>query len=208
LTFAALLIADGHWSGLSLMHWALIIFPLGALAIEVFHGNRPGSANDWALTIAWAIYIGYALSFFLRLRASDQGLSWIIVALLGTWICDTGAYFVGSTIGKRKLCPKISPRKTWEGAIGGLISGVLAVVLLSWWLLDLAIGWGLLLGVTLVLAATIGDLAESVIKRQVGVKDSGNLIPGHGGMLDRIDSLLFVVPAVYAVARLWLQVAG
>ena len=208
MAFAALLIADGHWSNLGIARWAMLAFPLAALAIEVFHGNRPGSANDWALTIAGAVYIGYAVSFFLRLRASEQGLYWIIVALLGTWICDTGAYFVGSTIGKRKLCPKISPKKTWEGAIGGLVSGVLAVVLLSWWLLDLAIGWGLLLGVAVVLAATFGDLAESVIKRQVGIKDSGKLIPGHGGMLDRVDSLLFVVPIVYAVARLYLQVAG
>jgi len=208
MAFAALLIADGQWSQLGLARWGLLAFPLGILVAEVFHGNRSGSLHDWATSVTGAIYVGYTLSFFVRLRALDQGIYWIIVAFVSTWVCDTGAYFVGSAIGKHKLCPKISPKKTWEGAIGGLISGVLTAILLSKWLLNVPMGWGILLGLAIVLAATFGDLAESVIKRQVNVKDSSHLIPGHGGMLDRVDSLLFVVPTVYAASRFLLPLIG
>ena len=109
---------------------------------------------------------------------------------------------MGKAYGKRPFFPRISPKKTWEGAIAGLVTGVITVVLLGHFMLGLSIGWGVLLGVLLVLAATFGDLAESVIKRQVGVKDSGALIPGHGGVLDRVDSLLFVVPLVYYFATI------
>ena len=119
------------------------------------------------------------------------------LALLGTWITDTGAYFVGRTMGRHPFFPKISPKKTLEGAIGGWVAGVVTVMLLGAGWLDLSPPHGFALGTLLALGATFGDLAESVLKRQVDVKDSGNLIPGHGGMLDRIDSLLFVMPIVY-----------
>jgi phosphatidate cytidylyltransferase len=138
----------------------------------------------------------------LRLRQLDDGLYWLMIALLCTWVCDTAAYAVGKLWGRHKFFPAVSPKKTWEGAVGGLIGGLLAAVGLGRWLVGLSVGWGLLLGLAIVGAATFGDLAESVIKRQVGVKDSGQLIPGHGGMLDRIDSLLFVVPVVYYFASI------
>ncbi len=127
---------------------------------------------------------------------------WLAIALLGTWICDTGAYFVGRAWGKHRFFPQISPKKTLEGAIGGFVTGVIAVALLGYGLVRLNIAVGLILGVLIVLAATFGDLAESVIKRQVGVKDSGQIIPGHGGMLDRLDSLMFVTPLVYCFAQI------
>ena len=193
-------LADAQWPQLNLLRWGLLSVSLVALAVQVFHDNVPGSLASWALTVAGGIYIGFSLSYFIRLCAIEQGMYWLILALLGTWICDSGAYFVGRSFGKRKLAPKISPKKTWEGAIGGFVTGILAVVLLGYFMLDVSMGYGFILGVFVVAAATLGDLAESVIKRQVGVKDSGALIPGHGGMLDRIDSLLFVVPTVYCGA--------
>jgi len=200
LLFIILLIADAQWPLLDLLSWSLVLVPLAALTLEVFRGNAPGSLGNWALTVAGALYIGLPINHVIRLRALDKGLDWLILALVGTWVCDTGAYFVGRTIGKRRFFPAISPKKTWEGAIGGLVTGVIAVVLLGWFTLGLGVGCGIVLGILVVLGATFGDLAESVIKRQVGAKDSGNLIPGHGGMLDRIDSLLFVVPIVYYFA--------
>ena len=200
-------IADAHWPGGKLFAWGLLALVLGGLGGEVFRNNAPGSLGRWAHAIAGGLYIGLPLSYVVRLRGLEQGLFWILVALLGTWICDTGAYLVGCSIGRRKLAPIISPKTTWEGAIGGLVFGVLAVLLLTRLLLSLPLWQGALLGVLLVAAATIGDLAESVIKRQVGVKDSGNLIPGHGGMLDRIDSLLFVIPLVYYFAIVIARVA-
>jgi len=200
LLFIGLFVVDAQWPQFRLLPLGLVFIPLLALTAEVFHGNAPGSLFNWALLVSGGVYIGFPLSHFVRLRLLEHGLYWVVIALLGTWVCDTAAYFVGCSIGRHKFFPKISPKKTWEGAIAGLVFGVLAVALLSRFLLGLWLGWGALLGLLLVLGATFGDLAESVIKRQVGVKDSSNLIPGHGGLLDRVDSLLFVVPIVYYFA--------
>ena len=197
LLFIGLLVIDAQWPHLHLLPGGLALFSLLPLVVVVFQGNAPGSLVNWALTIAGSIYVGSSIGHFVKLRALDRGLYWLILALLGTWVCDSAAYFVGRALGKHSFAPKISPKKTWEGALAGFVFGTIAVVLLARFMLDLSIGWGIFLGVLLVLAATIGDLAESVIKRQVGVKDSGALIPGHGGALDRVDSLLFVVPSVY-----------
>lgn len=198
LCLALVFMVDGQWPHFGLLGVAALFGPLALLTVEVFSHNRPGALNRWALSTAGALYIGLSASCFLRLRNLDAAGSWLLLALATTWICDTGAYIVGMRWGKRRFFPDISPKKTWEGAIGGLVSGTVATTLLGLWLVDLPWYVGALLGVLVSLAATFGDLAESVIKRQVGVKDSGNLIPGHGGMLDRIDSLLFVAPMAYS----------
>lgn len=161
-------------------------------------------ATDWALTVAVAFYLGGLIRYGPLLRNHDHGLGWVVTALLVTWVTDSGAYFVGVRFGQRKMAPRLSPKKTWEGALGGWIVGVLAAAALVPLVLPhLAIWQGLLAGVAVCTVAPFGDLAESMFKRQCGVKDSGHLIPGHGGAFDRIDSLLFVFPAVYALARLW-----
>ncbi len=197
LLFLLLFLADGFWPTWNILHWT--VWPAMALllTVQVFNRNRPGSVHGWTGALAGALYIGLSLSFFLRMRALDRGDLRVLIILGGTWISDSGAYFVGRAYGKRRLAPKISPNKTWEGVWGGIATGVPSVWLASWLLLGLDHWQGIVLGVVLVAAATVGDLAESVIKRQVGVKDSSDLIPGHGGMLDRIDSLLFVAPALY-----------
>jgi len=207
IILAVLLAADGSWPQLGLLQPALLFLAIVPLSIEVFHRNRPGSLESWGLSVAAALYLGYAASHFGRLRSVPNGLAWLATAMIGTWIADTAAYVVGVRYGKRRLAPHISPKKSWEGALGEL-GGALVVALVAgplW--LGLGVGSSLLLGALIAVAATLGDLGESVIKRQVGVKDSGSLIPGHGGMLDRIDSLLFVVPLVYWYQILlnWLQ---
>jgi phosphatidate cytidylyltransferase len=199
LGLIAFFVIDAQWPQLGLLPFGLFCIPLLALVAEIWHGNAPNSLVNWALAVAGGIYIGFTLSHFIRLRAINDGALWLALALVSTWIADSGAYFVGLRMGKTPFHPKISPKKTREGAVGELVSGTLAVVLLGFFFLDLPIGWGVVLGVLVSLGATYGDLAESIIKRQVGVKDSGNIIPGHGGMLDRVDSLLFVVPIVYYV---------
>ena len=201
LLFVPLVVLDAHLPQAGIMRWAVFMLAAAGLSAEVFHGNRAGSLQSWGVTVA-ALYIGLGLSFFVSLRALDHGITWVALAMLGTWISDTGAYIVGSRWGRRRLAPAISPAKSWEGVAGGLLSGIVTVWLIGWQGLGLAHWQGIVLGVVLVAAATLGDLAESVIKRQAGAKDSGALIPGHGGMLDRIDSLLFVAPAVYFVALL------
>ena len=120
----------------------------------------------------------------------------------GTFTVDTGAYFIGSLIGRHKLAPTISPKKTWEGAVGGLAGGLLAVGVLSP-VLDLGLNpWAIVaFGLALGLAAEAGDLLESWMKRGMGIKDSSGLLPGHGGLLDRLDSIAGVAPVVYLVAN-------
>lgn len=164
--------------------------------------TEPGSPGDtlvdWGYTAAGAIYTGWTLSLFLRLRAGDDGLEWVLLAVLATFATDTGAFLVGRAIGRRRMAPRISPGKTWEGAVGGWIAGVGATVGLAA-LLDLpitqaeAVALGALVGVV----AQVGDLVESMLKRAADVKDSGTLIPGHGGVLDRLDSVVFAIVVVY-----------
>ena len=160
--------------------------------------NLSDPVLDWGYTVAGAVYTGWTLSLFLRLRAGDAGLEWALLAVLATFATDTGAFLVGRLIGRRRLAPRISPGKTWEGAVGGWIAAVGAVVGLAA-LLDLpvtpaeAAALGALVGV----AAQLGDLVESALKRSAGVKDSGTLIPGHGGVLDRLDSVVFAIVVVY-----------
>ena len=164
--------------------------------------EEPGSPGDtlvdWGYTAAGAIYTGWTLSLFLRLRAGDDGLEWVLLAVLATFATDTGAFLVGRAIGRTRMAPRISPGKTWEGAVGGWLAGVSATAGLAV-LLDLpitqaeAIALGALVGVV----AQVGDLVESMLKRAAGVKDSGTLIPGHGGVLDRLDSVVFAIVVVY-----------
>ena len=190
-------VADAVWPEIGILRWATWLAVTLMLSVQVFQRNRRGSLASWATAFAGAAYIGLSLSFFIRLRALEDGLGWVALALIGTWVSDSGAYFVGVRWGKRRLAPEISPKKSWEGLWGGLVSGVVVVWAMGALLLGLPHWQAVVLGGVLVAAATLGDLAESVIKRQAGVKDSGALIPGHGGMLDRVDSLLFVAPAVY-----------
>ena len=179
----------------------LFIGVLGALMVErVWRQNFDGFLSDWATTLVGSAYIGGMLSHFVLLRGLQQGLVWVALAILVTWVTDTGAYFVGTTVGRRRFFPRISPRKTLEGAIGGLLLGTPTAMAIAIPLLHLPWPQAAALGVLIALAATFGDLAESLIKRQAGVKDSGNLIPGHGGALDRVDSLLFAAVVVYYFA--------
>ncbi len=152
--------------------------------------------------VAWAaVYFGALLAHAPGLAAQENGRAWLLIAILGTFAVDSAAYFTGRAIGRRKLAPKISPKKTWEGAAGGLIAGPAAVMALN-----ALIGPGLpawqaaAMGLAIAVAGTFGDLIESALKRAAGVKDSGGVIPGHGGILDRIDSLAPGLATVYWLA--------
>ncbi len=163
--------------------------------------------RDWALTLAIPLYLGWPLALFLALRGSDFGLGstgfWWVLATFGmVWGNDTGAYLTGHYFGKTKLAPRVSPAKTWEGFAGGLVVSIIGAFVLTF---PLHLPWyaTLTLGIFSAIAATIGDLSESLLKRGAGVKDSGRLIPGHGGLLDRMDSLLFAVMVVIAYAAVY-----
>ncbi len=144
------------------------------------------------------LYVGVLGGHLVLLRFLPEGGSWLIIASAITACSDTGAYFVGKSLGKRKLCRHISPNKTIEGAAGGILCGLFGAVLFAALLLPV-VNWFFLVGAAILLAGAgiIGDLTESIIKRGTGTKDSGSCLAGHGGVLDRVDSLLFVCPILY-----------
>jgi phosphatidate cytidylyltransferase len=162
--------------------------------------NYEGGFLGWMLTVGGVAYVGLLASHLGLLRQAPDGAWWVLVAFVITWAYDTGAYIAGSTVGSRPFMHHVSPKKTLEGVIGGLIvstaAGLLAVPWVHLSAIE-ALGLGLAGGVV----AQTGDLIESMMKRQTGVKDSGTIIPGHGGLLDRIDSLLFVAALTYYAAR-------
>jgi phosphatidate cytidylyltransferase len=179
--------------------------------------NLDGALADWALTLAIAVYLGWSMSCFLLLRGYEistirfvpsfamylpRSVWWLLTVFLGVWGFDSAAFFSGRYLGRHKLAPHISPGKTWEGVFGGLVVSIIAALLCS--VIPLGVPWYLaaVLGVLVGVFAVLGDLAESLIKRQTHVKDSGQFMPGHGGLLDRIDSLLFAVIVVYIFAQL------
>lgn len=154
--------------------------------------------NDAAVTIFGMLYIGMTLSSLVSTQALPSG-EWLVLFLaVVTWAGDIGAYYVGSLWGRHRLAPSISPKKSVEGLVGGIAFAIVAALLAQHWALPLlSVMDALLLGFLLTGAGLVGDLCESAIKRSVGVKDSGGILPGHGGMLDRLDSLLFTAPAFY-----------
>jgi phosphatidate cytidylyltransferase len=192
---------------------ALALVVCGTLIAELVRRDRESALVNWALTLAGACYVGWLFSHFILLRQLqtplrpdswlaplhiDAGAAWVYAVLAITWLQDTGAYFTGRAIGRSKMAPILSPNKTWEGAAGGIVTSVLTALLLVP-LLGLPVGYAAaaLLGVVGGVLGLIGDLAESFIKRQVDIKDLGALLPGHGGVLDRADSIIFTGPILY-----------
>ena len=156
------------------------------------------SLKEAAITMSGLLYIGLTLSYLVTIRLLPQGEWLLFFLLLVTWAGDTGAYYVGTLCGQHAIAPRISPKKTIEGLVGGLLGALMIAYLARWWFLSDFSGVDcIVLAILLTLAGLWGDLAESAVKRSVGVKDSGGLLPGHGGMLDRLDSLLFAGPAFY-----------
>jgi phosphatidate cytidylyltransferase len=202
LLWALALVLSPHYRNpgvLPLVITAMMVIPLICLLLRP---SREKAFVDWAWTIVGALYVGWMLSYWLRLRGLEYGQNWVYLAMLTTFANDTGAYFIGRARGKHKLASAISPAKTWEGAIGGLISAILAAIVIAM-VLNLISPFTfkywqiILLGFLVSIFAQIGDLVESLLKRNTGAKESGNLLPGHGGILDRFDSLIFVGAVVY-----------
>jgi phosphatidate cytidylyltransferase len=210
---------------------SLTMLPLALTVGLVFtivltRGNASGSLSAVAFDLAGSLYLAVPAFSAIALRrldgtismdwlastadflspsweAAERGLAWLLFVIVVTWLSDTGAYLVGRSFGKTPLVPLISPKKTVEGLLGGLAAAILFGLLANW-LFGLSLPILVAAGAALVLAVigVIGDLAESLLKRQAGVKDSGTLIPGHGGMLDRIDALLFTWTAGLYLAQL------
>jgi phosphatidate cytidylyltransferase len=168
--------------------------------------DRAGQHAAIALAALWYVPLLMALLPLIKQgAAAERGREWLTIALMVAFFSDTFAYFAGRMLGRHKLYPAVSPGKTWEGALGGLLGGVVATAACgSAWLVP-ELGWrtAVVLGVLGSAAGQVGDLFESLLKRTYRVKDSGDLLPGHGGMLDRVDGLLFVSPVIYAFVTWW-----
>lgn len=156
------------------------------------------AVEDAAATLLGIVYVALLFGFQIGIRMGAAGKQWIVFLYFVIWATDIGAYSIGIPFGKHKLFPKISPKKSVEGLLGGFAAAAAMALLCRAWFMP-PVGAGEAAGIGLLLAATgtIGDLVESMLKRSAGVKDSGSIIPGHGGMLDRMDSMLFAAPVLY-----------
>jgi phosphatidate cytidylyltransferase len=186
---------------LFILVWCLFILLLFYLAS---YGHIPELSRDLAINALGLLYIPLLLGHLVWLRYLPNGEWWVVWLLAVVFAGDTAAFYTGLSLGRKKLYPEVSPGKTWEGTIGGLAGAVIAGVIVGRWLLP-EVKTGSLAGLALILGVVgvLGDLFESMLKRQAQIKDASNLLPGHGGMLDRLDSLLFAAPAV-VYARLFL----
>ncbi len=220
-----LFVLDAYFPQVGLLRLGLAVSVLGMLAWAVvrYERRQAGAVSDWAWTAAGGLYLGWTGAHFVLMRniglssrapllapALGEGLWWATLALSATWLADTGGYLAGRAWGRHKMSPRVSPNKTWEGWGGGVALGVVggAAVAVLIRAIASALGqptlltlWhGLALSALIALLSPLGDLGESLIKRHAGAKDSSPLVPGHGGMFDRIDSLLWAAVIGYYYA--------
>ena len=185
------------------MVWGGVVFGAVFALLGYVPTNAIGPRKPFRVYAGAVFYIGLLLSTFVLVRDTEGGRAWFFLGIFGTFAVDTGAYATGRLLGRHKLAPKISPAKTWEGAIGGAVAGFAAVLALNV-LFDTDVSTATVIPLAILVppAAILGDLLESWMKRRMGVKDSSGLIPGHGGVLDRLDSLLLVFPVLYLFLQL------
>lgn len=206
-----LLMAITQWLH-SYQELMVVIFPLTAiLFIAELYRKKASPFKNIALTIAGIIYLTLPVLLMIRIAfgltpgdGDDYHGEVIMGCILILWASDTGAYMIGSMIGKHRLFERISPKKSWEGFFGGMLLSVVASWVVSKWFPDLRFEEWCIIAIIIVITGTFGDLVESMLKRSTGVKDSGNLLPGHGGILDRFDGLLLSIPFVF----FYLTIAG
>lgn len=204
LLMIAIPLVDNSLLGFGLVFWSFALFPacfaLSAIVQLWKQSDQP--FRDAAYSMVPLLYIGLPLSLMLAL-VPDAGARVVLMLVLMVWLNDSGAYIGGSLFGKHKMWERHSPGKTWEGTAFGVLVTVLVAVFVGPWLQP-AVAWyhWLALGLICSVIDTLGDLVESMLKRSVGMKDSGNIMPGHGGFLDRFDSLLIIMPFAFAYINL------
>lgn len=194
---------SGGWPPALALTGALLVLGIANL----FAAGGPRRALERLAGTLWGIlYVGWLTGFLIALRRAPAGQHLLYFLAMVIMIGDTAAFYVGSTLGKHPLAPEISPKKTVEGAVAGFAGSLAAAYWASTWFLP-AMGYGhwLAAGALLSVSGQTGDLVESMLKRDAGVKDAGGMIPGHGGLLDRLDSLLFAAPALYGYVHLLLR---
>jgi phosphatidate cytidylyltransferase len=190
---------DGQWLGLLGAMAFVMLWRVVEQALPARRTSGRALVGDLGSTLFLLGYVGLLGSFAVLLTAGDGGEWWTLAFLILVICCDTGAYVAGLNFGKHPMAPTISPKKTWEGFAGAVVAAVVAGVLLSVFMIQQAWWFGIVLGLVIVVTATLGDLAESLMKRDLGVKDISSWLPGHGGFLDRLDSVLPSAAVAYAL---------
>ncbi|SCG36809.1 phosphatidate cytidylyltransferase [Micromonospora inositola] len=204
----AITVGLGWFAGPDALSLGLLVTVLGTMIWRL--GDGPGNyQRDLTAATLIAVYVPFLGGFAAMLAAAPgDGRLRVLATLVAVVLSDTGGYAAGVSFGKHPMAPSISPKKSWEGFAGSVTAAAAGSALLIWLLFDVAPWWGALFGVAISCAAVLGDLAESMIKRDLGVKDMSNLLPGHGGLMDRLDSILFAVPTAYLLLAVFVPVVG
>ncbi|MFE9189196.1 phosphatidate cytidylyltransferase [Micromonospora sp. NPDC007208] len=196
------------FAGPDALSLGLLVTVLGTMIWRLGDGPA-GFQRDLTAATLIAVYVPFLAGFAALLAAApDDGPLRILATLIGVVLSDTGGYAAGVSFGRHPMAPSISPKKSWEGFAGSVTAAALGSALLLWLMFEVAPWWGALFGVAVSCAAVLGDLAESMIKRDLGVKDMSNLLPGHGGLMDRLDSILFAVPTAYLLLAVFVPVVS
>lgn len=198
--FATVFMVMGYITSLKYIPLFVVLYIITLMSVAVINNERV-NFFDVTMSLFMTTYSVLLLIHITLIRNCQNGIALLFLTLLGTYITDTGAYFAGSFLGKHKLIEKVSPNKTVEGAVGGILASVVSFLIYG--VVMKSAGYDvnflnlLILSVLCAVAAQLGDLSASVMKRNFQIKDFGNLIPGHGGVVDRVDSLMFVAPVIY-----------
>ncbi|GHT28880.1 phosphatidate cytidylyltransferase [Bacteroidia bacterium] len=185
-----------------------ILFLMYLFISELYNKKTVNHIHNWSYKLFGQVYCAapFTLLNFIALGSGLSFTPWFVLALfVFVWINDSGAFLVGSQIGKHRLFERISPKKSWEGFVGGALFTLASSLVFAHYFSEISLYIWLGLSATIVVFATLGDLTESLLKRTLGVKDSGKLLPGHGGMLDRFDSIIMAIPALYIYLKLFIQ---
>ncbi len=205
MALSVLLLLTFYLDGRFLTEWGLVTILSLFAAWCAREQNVKVAIDQISFTLLGIFYLGGLSGYFLLLRGLDGGQHWILFLFLVIWTGDIAAYYWGRYIGKKPMAPIVSPGKTWEGAIAGIAGNLAAAGLAKlWFMTGVSAVHCLIAALICGIIGQFGDLAESLLKRNAGVKDSGTIIPGHGGILDRVDSLLFAGPALYCYCRIFL----
>ncbi|WP_420119556.1 phosphatidate cytidylyltransferase [Micromonospora sp.] len=208
LAGGVLTIGLAWFAGPDALSLGLLVTVLGTMIWRLGDGPA-GFQRDITAATLIAVYVPFLGGFAAMLAAAPgDGPLRVLVTVAGVVLSDTGGYAAGANFGKHSMAPRISPKKSWEGFAGSVVAAAVGSALLIWLLFDVAPWWGALFGVAVSVAAVLGDLAESMIKRDLGVKDMSSLLPGHGGLMDRLDSILFAVPTAYLLLAVLVPVVG
>jgi len=204
----AMLLARVVW-GVASAEALLALGVMAAMAVQVFSYARSEKTAvlDFNINLGGLLYIGWLGSFLISLRNLPDGTWWFMTVMPAIWLADAGAYLVGSRMGRHRMAPMISPKKSWEGYFAGIVTGILgAAGLAALWHLRapaVTVEKALVIGAVVAVLSPLGDLGESMLKRGFGVKDTSQILPGHGGIMDRIDSWLWAAPIGYYIITLF-----